>query len=36
MGIYPFDDGKLEDFEKVFAKLIEVCRDAKLNDTGLS
>lgn len=25
IGIYPFFDGKLEDFEPVFAKLIEVC-----------
>lgn len=25
IGIYPFFDGKLEDFEPVFAELIKVC-----------
>ena len=25
IGIYPFFDGKLEDFEPVFTELIKVC-----------
>jgi hypothetical protein len=25
LGIYPFEDGKFEDFEKIFSQFAEVC-----------
>ena len=32
IGIYPFFDGKLEDFEPVFTELIKVCPLSRYKD----